>query len=84
MTYRRIVDLSFVNEADALEFDKYLDGIKGQLYVPKLKDIIDRPDLYTADRMYSRSQVINDFDDEKQNKGGISLETKTLVSEIKE
>ena len=78
-----------MNEADAIEFDKYVAGIKDKLYTPKLEDIVKRPDLYTVDRMYSRCAKVRDFDDEKQNRAGESVgdvieETKTLVSEIKE
>lgn len=78
MKYRVQVDLSFNTKEDADMFSAYVDTLRDKLHKPKLKEIIDRPDLYT----YNRLTKIRDYDDEGKNQPGVSTETRELINPI--
>ena len=78
MKYRIQVDLSFNTQADADAFSELVDTQKTKLYKPKLKEVLDRPDLYT----YNRLTKIKDYDDEGLNEVGVQTETRELINPI--
>ena len=78
MKYRVQVDLSFNTEEDADAFSELVDKQKGKLYKPTLKEIVERVDLYT----YNRLTKIRDFDDEGKNKPGEQTESRELINSI--
>ena len=78
MKYRIQVDLSFNNKEDADAFSVLVDAQKAKLYKPVLKEVLDRPDLYT----YNRLTKIRDFDDEGKNQVGVQTESRELINAI--
>ena len=78
MKYRIQVDLSFNNKEDADAFSVLVDAQKAKLYKPILKEVLDRPDLYT----YNRLTKIRDYDDEGKNQVGVQTESRELINAI--
>jgi len=78
MKYRIQVDLSFNNKEDADAFSVLVDAQKAKLYKPILKEVLDRPDLYT----YNRLTKIRDYDDEGNNQVGVQTESRELINAI--
>ena len=78
MKYRILVDLSFNTKEDADAFSVLVDDQKAKLYKPILKEVLDRPDLYT----YNRLTKIRDYDDEGNNQVGVQTESRELINAI--
>ena len=78
MKYRIQCDIDFNTQEEADKFEAYVKTLQNKMADVELKDVIDRPDLYTANRMY----IIKDYDDEKLNQPGESVRTIELKKPI--
>ena len=78
MKYRVQVDIDFNTQEEADKFEAYVKTLQDKMTDVTLQDVIDRPDLYTANRMY----IIKDYDDEKLNQPGESVRTVELKKTI--
>ncbi len=78
MKYRVQVDIDFDTQEDADAFEAYVLKLQDKMADVALQDVIDRPDLYTGNRMH----IIKDYDDEGENQGGETVRTISLKKPI--
>ena len=78
MKYRIQCDIDFDTQIDSDAFETYVKTLQSKMADVELGDVIGRPDLYTANRMY----IIKDYDNEKENKPGESVRTVELKKPI--
>ena len=78
LKYRVQTDIDFDTQEEADKYEAYVKTLQDKMADVTLSDVIARPDLYTANRMY----IIKDYDDEGENKPGESVRTVELKKPI--